>query len=802
MNKLTDREFVGEIVEVLDKPGYYKVKIPELAYYSYNINDGIIVYDESSKVRYTSSRYGTYGWFYPLQVGTKVVIRFKKDNINSGVIDRILAYDYPSSSIKHPNYYLITKTLGETSIYVDDDSSVTEIKHYSGTGDIKITPNNIDTFSNGQIINRAVNNFTVLSPKIYLKGGTSVSSVSPAQKTPLQTKTYPINDPDYINALNVYEKVSGINSPIKTEKKSIGNKYEKEPPPQVDDIEKAEHLFEVDSDSDVEIEYELVDFDEEYNKLDNFHKEVTKIIDNIKNKFEREKQDVLADYNVDGKVVKYYYARLKELYENANNEYTNFINNYYNSLDDEDKKKFNDVINKYASELFSNVNSELKFINQKFSLGDTISDPQIGTIGDTSKSVAKVLDDSLNLDITTQYNKTKQGSDFILGKTKNLVKLLSDVSKHKSEVDTLINKINNSGTIKNITENLLKFKKDYFSIIPDSKVMKFTQHELFTKNLRDYIDILKTVVEKVDKIKGATFNIDTPSKYVNNLISGILHFDGDTTQIKNSLNSLISKYKSLSSVSDKKSFFNLVDGIYKVAHTINNSHLPILSSQLKGYSDNLTQIIDIIIGVLGCFLGNNYNTHNYIPTSGSCNLFSLPSLLAQFLLFFSLDIKLPKELMDLINCLRSALPEFDEFMDKIEQKYDELIFGALQNLRYRIDALRSFLFGKYYKFMSNAIFKLNSLFCMMMKIENGIVKSLANNFLVPFNKKVKGTEQAIEKLTKLNPPGMNDFISTVKNKISLFTDKIQQVRGTKFMKDLKFSIGKAKVRFKVGAATS
>ena len=74
----------------LNNQGRYKVQIPTLMNLVIN-TDGIMVKNQVHKWRCTDSEIGTYGEYKPIQPGTKVLVKFHSDDINTGYIDRIIS---------------------------------------------------------------------------------------------------------------------------------------------------------------------------------------------------------------------------------------------------------------------------------------------------------------------------------------------------------------------------------------------------------------------------------------------------------------------------------------------------------------------------------------------------------------------------------------------------------------------------------------------------------------------------------------------------------------------------------------
>jgi len=99
MHNITTKLFVGTILADKDpeKKGRYKVDIPALQPLLNEADRGIWVKNHIHKYRdNTSSEYGRYGQYFPIQANAKVLVRFYSNDTNSGYIDEILDDDIPN----------------------------------------------------------------------------------------------------------------------------------------------------------------------------------------------------------------------------------------------------------------------------------------------------------------------------------------------------------------------------------------------------------------------------------------------------------------------------------------------------------------------------------------------------------------------------------------------------------------------------------------------------------------------------------------------------------------------------------
>lgn len=89
---LTEVEFIGTVLPDLDplQQGRYKVHIPQLMQHITE-DKGIWCKNQIHAWRITPSDNGEYGSYYPLHPGTKVIVKFYHNDINTGYIVRIIS---------------------------------------------------------------------------------------------------------------------------------------------------------------------------------------------------------------------------------------------------------------------------------------------------------------------------------------------------------------------------------------------------------------------------------------------------------------------------------------------------------------------------------------------------------------------------------------------------------------------------------------------------------------------------------------------------------------------------------------
>ncbi len=115
MQNLINKEFLAKILEDEDPKyqGRYKVYIPELMPHL-DENVGIWVKNQIHSYRVTPSEKGIYGQYFPLQVGTYVIVKFYENDLNTGYISRIIS-DHEINSLPfkitdRDDYYQIIRT--------------------------------------------------------------------------------------------------------------------------------------------------------------------------------------------------------------------------------------------------------------------------------------------------------------------------------------------------------------------------------------------------------------------------------------------------------------------------------------------------------------------------------------------------------------------------------------------------------------------------------------------------------------------------------------------------------------------
>jgi hypothetical protein len=129
---LTDREFPGVITSELatssdqdpNNRGRYKVLIPELMYNCFDDDGQIFCVNHVTKYRnnYCNTGEGIYGSYFPLHPGTKVIVKFHEEDLQTGYVDRIIS-DYHVDSLPleletsdRDEYYQLLRTIANDLI--------------------------------------------------------------------------------------------------------------------------------------------------------------------------------------------------------------------------------------------------------------------------------------------------------------------------------------------------------------------------------------------------------------------------------------------------------------------------------------------------------------------------------------------------------------------------------------------------------------------------------------------------------------------------------------------------------------
>lgn len=147
MKYLTGREFSGvisseEATSADEDPknrGRYRVLIPELMYNCYDDDGQIYCVNHVTKYRnaYCNTGEGIYGQYFPLHPGTRVIVKFYKEDIQTAYIDRIVG-DFHQDSLplelsggNRDNYYQLLRTIANDLIAVTDQTSMSSVPKHS-----------------------------------------------------------------------------------------------------------------------------------------------------------------------------------------------------------------------------------------------------------------------------------------------------------------------------------------------------------------------------------------------------------------------------------------------------------------------------------------------------------------------------------------------------------------------------------------------------------------------------------------------------------------------------------------------
>jgi len=149
---LTGKTFVGYVLDKKDPAGMnrYAVYIPELM--SNNIpgskyvflKNGINTFVKTRNPFSTNKEYISYGSYTPLIPGTKVLIEFLRNDINSGIIIGTDAdVKTPVNQEKAQDYHLIYKSPKGSEIYIDEHKNIMHLRHNKGKSNIYLSDDEI-----------------------------------------------------------------------------------------------------------------------------------------------------------------------------------------------------------------------------------------------------------------------------------------------------------------------------------------------------------------------------------------------------------------------------------------------------------------------------------------------------------------------------------------------------------------------------------------------------------------------------------------------------------------------------------
>jgi hypothetical protein len=198
---ITNREFPGTIKKGSDPKnrGRYLVHIPELMYTIFDTDqDGIFCVNHTHKWRDTGSDPTLIGGsYYPLLVGTRVIIKFFSEDYESGYIDRVIS-DYTVESLPEEsvdddnpkgdrdNYYQIVRTKEKDIISVkvpDGEKHKLQIHYTKNKGNwviVELTDDGFYVHSEEKITEIAKNDVLIQSEEssITENAKTSISEIA------------------------------------------------------------------------------------------------------------------------------------------------------------------------------------------------------------------------------------------------------------------------------------------------------------------------------------------------------------------------------------------------------------------------------------------------------------------------------------------------------------------------------------------------------------------------------------------------------------------------------------------------
>ena len=755
---LTTREFVGTIVEVLKTPGLYKVIIDELV--SLTNAGGIIVRDESIPARYTNSKVGTYGTFYPLQVGTKVTIRFKRNNLNSGIITGVLSYEHPCSD-KHPNYYLIVKTLSNSQIYADDKDSEVKISLFSNKSHLTLKPDKTILHSGKNNIIEGVKVVNVNAPKIHLNGGSDVSDTGSGKILgPISNITYP--SPIYTGdiptiATNTSANPSNI-SPQLPESNTINTSDNREVNSYVETLNIPEYHT---------AEYQIISFDH----ISNTFSDLSNQINNAKKDFEKiytqAKTTADTDFNdtENTNILPYYYDMLDLYNQNAAaiDELRN--SNEYNSLPEDKKSELDDRINVFTN-LMDQAKAELEEIQKTFDLSDTLQDYPNYDPHDYDpvlSSYREVYNDLIDLNYLSTFDTIQSTTNSFIERYKSY----STISNLSSMVNKALRTVK-STFIDDSLNSLLEFKRKYYNQIDDSHISLITSDKLLKNTLDSIINYttgIKSLLQKAiynqNTIKNTFPSLTmTDTKIIEDITSYIDAYNNHSISLENIINSITGKIPQLRNAGTHNIFFDIFDSIYQDVYSLKNLQTNIagdLQSHILSISYNFESLL--------------YNTKSYTE-----NLIAntIKNTLASTY-FIGKDLppvfqrKFNNEINELTDCIVDAVSDTIEsllnlILDDVYTGVREYVYKIIRYI-----AKLSGVLSKYFDYLLHVINLILNVLLQHNGIYNksiGAIHNINNNYLCNISNIVKtiGLTITLGKLT--NNQQIHGFLSKVYNKVS------------------------------------
>jgi len=79
--------------------------------------------------------YNSYGNYTPLYPGTRVNVKFKEDDLNTGFITDIISYDVPPNNDRD-NFFLLSKTSKSSWLWIDEANSTFAISFHRGRSNV------------------------------------------------------------------------------------------------------------------------------------------------------------------------------------------------------------------------------------------------------------------------------------------------------------------------------------------------------------------------------------------------------------------------------------------------------------------------------------------------------------------------------------------------------------------------------------------------------------------------------------------------------------------------------------------
>ena len=753
---LTSRLFIGTITNVLKPPGYYEVKIDELLHLS---DTGIIVRDISIPNRYTDSDQGSYGSFYPLQKGTKVIVKFLRNDLNSGVIISTYSDKFPTSPDNHPNRYHIFETLSKSQLYADDKDKKVYLALANSTAYLELKSDKIVLHGSKKITIEAPKLVEINAKNIHLNGGASVSSSS--SSFVLGKIGYTIQRNDKLNENATIIEASIPEADNVTDITTV-DRNEAKDAPQLDSNQ--EQLIKANTignnQSNKIVVYKITTIQTLSQTINNVSNE----INNIEQQHQEDIQNQIdTNENIINNFIPQMYNELLLKHNNLSASITALkTSTDYQLLSDDEKAELDKILDPVYNTA-DYVAVELNSINT--SLG-------LSYYKDSNSSLSSIYNDFNNihsqlksLDISTTYSDINN----VINDVKDRLNFVNDLGKFKKLIDINIHGIDKLTTkLSDLQKNLLDFKFDNTYANVDSVHLVNIFKRKFSSLAGEILHSIDTQLSNLEVISQQKDNLSNTFKIIipidNVYKQKLFNFDLSTyisnistysTNIRNIINNL-------PNITVKTDFFNQLDNIYNNVGHIANS--------LSDIKDTLSNISDTIHYLYSCLLnGLNFAINNgYYGTANSSSILDLLSinLNAAFLDLLNKILQGVASLLDYIRSLIDVLcGSLASISHQVSNSFDSTIQSYVNDILDKYSDLTQ-SYAKYNKVGINLIKSAE----LLTRGENkkASIFNFINSYLDDIDKNLRDSKKNTMLLKQLSSiPQVKQFITSNYDKLSL-----------------------------------